>query len=247
MTPGRPPEGRAGPGALGYPDFRGFDPIVVGMNGAGGCVAVARTACPPLKLAGLTVEAWVRPEPRPRAESQTLWSLPMQEHPRYLRLRLLPQGVWELGSERVWTRASGARPGRWQHLAGVCRREGIVLYLDGVKAASARITTRPVAQGDALLGASPKGDGYTDGFRGQLAKMRIWSRALEPDQLRLAMAGRLPPDWGQLAHWPLDEGLGLVSRNRAPDALREPPATPFGAARFHCVGGWPDYVIARIG
>ena len=229
---------------VGDPVFHGLDHVVVELNGAGGCLEIRPTGLAPMQVPGLTLEAWVRPGSQEGAGSQTLVNLPLKDRP--LCLQLLPRGAWELGQERTWVRANGVRPGRWQHLAGVCRRDGLALYRNGSPVASLRTPTRLVLPGEAVVGARPRGDGLADCYRGQLARVRLWARALGDEEIRLAMAGRLPAEPGQLADWPLDEGFGIVSPNRAPAAQVEPPATPFGDARFRIVCGWPDYVIARI-
>jgi hypothetical protein len=232
-------------GFLGDPAFHGFDHMVVELDGEGGCLVVPRVDAPPAKVPGLTMEAWVRPSAEPGMGRRTLLSLPLEHHP--LTWRLLPRGGWELGQDRTWVRAAEIGEGRWQHLAGVCRHEALLLYRNAKRAARLSVGARLELPGDAVLGATPDEGAYRDCFRGQLGRVRLWSRALEPEELRLAMAGLLPAELGQLADWPLDEGLGSVSPNRAPLAQRDPPGTPFGAARFHRVCGWPDYVIARIG
>lgn len=229
---------------LGDPIFHGIDHVVVELNGAGGCLVVEPTGLAPLPVPGLTLEAWVRPHTGGAADYETLFDLSLKD--RSLCLRLRSQGAWELGQERTWVRASGVHAGRWQHLAGVCRGNGLALYRNGRQAASLRTPTRIVLPGDAVLGARPEGEDFTHCYRGQLARVRLWARALREEELRLAMAGRLPPEPDQLADWPLDEGFGLISPNRAPRAAMSPASTPFGDARFHIRCGWPDYVIARI-
>lgn len=99
--------------------------------------------------------------------------------------------IGTLPSARVHSMAAGAvasndrsLPAGWHHLAGVRRGPHVTLYVDGVVVATDRgdgVSGAMTMPGEAplVLGSGPRA-----GFEGELAGVRLWDRALDPDEIR---------------------------------------------------------------
>jgi hypothetical protein len=96
----------------------------------------------------------------------------------------LPSGhVHSLQAGAVATCDRSLAPG-WHHLAGVRRERRVTLFVDGVAVATSAeggeavpFARRPDVP--LVLGGGPRA-----GFEGDLAAVRLWDRALDPDELR---------------------------------------------------------------
>lgn len=104
--------------------------------------------------------------------------------------------------------------GNWHHLAVVFDRDAaMTLYQDGEPAGSASMAA--VGDLDSGLPLVIGQDGtlnYPYWFRGQLAEVRIWDRALSGETIRqftcAGVDGSHPDFSGLLAYWKMDEGAG---------------------------------------
>lgn len=99
-----------------------------------------------------------------------------------------------------WCEGGQVRAGRLVHLVGVARRNDqdpansvLEVYLDGKRVAAApfdgtvrRLDTVPVGIGDSATAPSPPAR-----FRGYLAQITIWKRALSPDEVRRRAANEV--------------------------------------------------------
>lgn len=96
--------------------------------------------------------------------------------------------VHSMRAGSVATSDRSLSPG-WHHLAGVLRGGSASLFVDGVEGATAEAqTARSIVlpPGTPLvLGAGPRA-----GLEGELAAVRLWDRALQPDEIR----GLVSPD-----------------------------------------------------
>ena len=96
----------------------------------------------------------------------------------------LPSGhVHSLRAGVVASNDGSLAPG-WHHLAGVRRGDRVELYVDGHVVATSEVTmiagsVAPDAETPLVLGGGPRA-----GFEGELADVRVWDRALDPDELR---------------------------------------------------------------
>lgn len=92
--------------------------------------------------------------------------------------------------------------GDWHHVAALRRGTDVELYLDGVKhqKASIREVVSVPADADLYLGRAQPG-AY---FPGSLDEVRVWSRALGPDEIAALHAYYRP---GVIAHWSFDRDL----------------------------------------
>ena len=92
----------------------------------------------------------------------------------------------------VYSTASNTRDGAWRHLAGICRDDKAYLYLDGqpVGVASNSAGTFDLATNNFYLGRDIR-TGATE-FDGDYENARLWSRALETNEVAALAAGALP-------------------------------------------------------
>lgn len=107
--------------------------------------------------------------------------------------------VGTLPSARVHSMRAGAlasldrslEPG-WHHLAGVRRGGSVTLFLDGEAVAAGSAAEPGSLDGPIVPGGSPLviGGGPRASFEGELAAVRLWARALEPDEVRGAWRER---------------------------------------------------------
>jgi hypothetical protein len=92
----------------------------------------------------------------------------------------------------VYSTASNTRDGAWHHLAGICRDAKAYLYLDGqsVGVASNSAGAFDLADGNFYLGRDIR-TGATE-FDGDYENARLWSRALDTNEVAALAAGALP-------------------------------------------------------
>ncbi|MEO1368690.1 MAG: LamG domain-containing protein, partial [Acidobacteriota bacterium] len=87
-----------------------------------------------------------------------------------------------LGGERVIS------DGEWHHLAGLFDGEGLRLYVDGALDRSRYLGRRPPVETSREVAAGRNFAGRRDAFEGRLDEMRIYGRALDPQEIK-ALAG----------------------------------------------------------
>jgi hypothetical protein len=91
--------------------------------------------------------------------------------------------VHSMRAGAVATNDRSLAPG-WHHLAGIRRGGSVELFVDGVLAATgqgdvAARSITPSPEAPLVLGGGPRA-----GFDGELAAVRLWDRALPPDEIR---------------------------------------------------------------
>jgi hypothetical protein len=108
-----------------------------------------------------------------------------------------------------------AQPGRWYHVAAARAGLAIQVYVNG------QLRREGTIAGDYTpgRGAPPRVGSETccsSYFAGLVDEVRIWNRALAPDEIAqgvyLPLSGTEP---GLLGYYPLDEGTGLAAANHA--------------------------------
>lgn len=80
-------------------------------------------------------------------------------------------------------------PGRWYHLTGVRDAEAgtLALYVDGEKVDERQVCTAPASSGSTVIGRGEYGGEQVDFLHGSVDDVRIFDRALEPEEVaRLA-------------------------------------------------------------
>lgn len=122
--------------------------------------------------------------------------------------RANPQNQWEIviGDGTKWVTLLGPAVAQstWTHLAATWDGTTLALYVDGVAAGTLAATCLAPTGGPLRLGAEGPDSKQ---FLGQLADVRVWSRALAADEIAARMA--LPPDAYETSltgYWPLDDG-----------------------------------------
>ena len=114
---------------------------------------------------------------------------------------------------------SDLRTGQWEHLTltydGTGNDNGATLYVNGKEetqvALAGAVTASVLTSAPTLLGNFSGGNEF---FRGQMDEVRIWSRALTPDEVRETMhltPGSPTTVVGLLAYYPLNETSGTTT------------------------------------
>ncbi|XP_036452923.1 pentraxin-related protein PTX3 [Colossoma macropomum] len=150
---------------------------------------------PSLSLTALSVCLWVRVTEA--LDRTVLFSYSSRRNPQELQLLLNRNMlIFTVGGEVGTVRAaSSGSEGRWRHYCGLWRSEGGVasLWVDGrqVSGSSAVAQGRRLPEGGAvLLGQEKSSSGmYRDmdatvAFTGKITAVNMWSRALDPEQIR---------------------------------------------------------------
>lgn len=87
-----------------------------------------------------------------------------------------------LGGERV------IADGRWHHLAGLFDGQSLRLYVDGVLDRGRFIGRRPPVETSREVAVGRNFAGRRDAFEGQIDEMRIYGRALDPQEIQALAA-----------------------------------------------------------
>lgn len=99
---------------------------------------------------------------------------------------------------------------RWYSLALTYDGSKLTMYVDGVKDAE--------GDGDGLsvdfqrfeLGMSWTSYRGSQYFRGRIAEVRVWNRALRPAEIRMGLCSVEPQSDGLVAYWKMNEGEGHI-------------------------------------
>lgn len=116
----------------------------------------------------------------------------------------------------------------WQHLAVTYDGSMVKTYLNGEEQYSKAIDSMSTLFRNYQLGRNRNGDKY---FAGELTDIRIWNRALTPEEIQGNMGSRLiGNETGLVAYWPLDEGTGEALADKTGHTR---PGTIYGATWQH--------------
>ena len=127
------------------------------------------------------------------------------------------------GSLKTVSAAFGGSLNAWTHVAATLEKNVMKIFINGVEAANGRCSGPtankkvPFAIGN---GSTPDGKQILRGFRGAVAQVRVWKRALTAAELKAQavkyLTGR---ETGLAAYWPLDDGPGLRVRDLGPSKV----------------------------
>lgn len=123
--------------------------------------------------------------------------------------------AYNVYGDRELARASGPLAlDTWHQLAFVVQSDSCTLYVDGAQADttdSGPLTNRTPLE--SIIGSA---DGYGQAFHGALDELRVYSRALGPDEITAVDAGDPPDDAEQLVlYLPFNEMSGARSYDRS--------------------------------
>ncbi|VEN73242.1 hypothetical protein EPICR_140003 [Candidatus Desulfarcum epimagneticum] len=154
------------------------------------------------------------------------------------------------GESGVWTELVSKKDfmaQTWRHVAGVYSGKEMELYVDGERIrgtgkAAGAIFYPADQKGDFRIGTGAFSDGKSKSFKGMMAEIRLWSRALSGADIREGMEHRVydPEKQESLAGcWPLCKGSGTA----AADITGKTPGELSGRAAWADAGDlclfWP--------
>ena len=162
--------------------------------------------------------------------------------------------VQSAGQQRsAWVEGTKPIPARtWIHVAATVTAGTASIYVNGELDASGPSPGPPVASANPIsLGGKTYGSGQQDGLVGALRQVRVWKRALGPEELRAVAQSYLTGDEEDLqAYWPLDDGAGVLARDRSPNraaltlaSTEHPPDLP---TWWRIGRGGPYFVLEEI-
>ena len=117
------------------------------------------------------------------------------------------QWVCPTGSVPSVTRFS---TNRWYTLSLTYDGSKFSMYVDGVLDAQGDGDGQPVDFQRIELGMSWTSYPSSQYFRGRIAEMRVWNRALTPAELQMGLCGVDPASNGLVAYWKMNEGEGHI-------------------------------------
>lgn len=116
-----------------------------------------------------------------------------------------------------WVSPTGSIPSttrfstnRWYTLSLTYDGSKLTMYVDGVKDAQGDGDGQPVDFQRIELGMSWTSYPSSQYFRGRIAEMRVWNRALTPAELQMGLCGVDPASEGLVAYWKMNEGEGHI-------------------------------------
>lgn len=98
---------------------------------------------------------------------------------------------------------------RWYMISLVYDGNALIMYVDGEKDAEGA-TSGTVDFQRFELGMSWTSYPSSQYFRGYMAEVRVWDKALTPGQIKLGLCGVDPASDGLVAYWKMNEGEGHI-------------------------------------
>ncbi len=195
-----------------------------------------RIAVAPLKTAlnlggAYTLEAWIFPEASLTGIILGRMCDPAYEDPSRSYVLEFTEGknltffrsTGKAGSLKAVSAAFGRPLNAWTHIAASLEKNTMRLFINTVEVANGRCSGPtanhkvPFAIGN---GETPGGRYGLFGFRGAIAQVRIWKRALTASELKAQAVKYLTGcEPGLAAFWPLDDGSGQRVRDLGPSKL----------------------------
>ena len=99
---------------------------------------------------------------------------------------------------------------RWYMISLTYDGSKLTMYVNGVKDAQGDGDRKPVDFQRFELGMSWAGYPGSQYFRGRMAEVRVWNRALSPAELQTNLCGVDPQSDGLVAYWKMNEGEGHI-------------------------------------
>ena len=142
-----------------------------------------------LNPTGFTISAWIKRDPTDSGIKSIL-SKRNTSYSQGFDLRVLGnrriQLGWKNGSNQVLNAPTLVPDDEWHHVAAIYDGSTASIYIDGVFSASANLT--PPIDTDDSFNIAAAGKGSTvQHFKGNIDEVRVWNRALTPNQLRFIM------------------------------------------------------------
>jgi len=195
-----------------------------------------RIAAAPLKTAlnlggTYTLEAWIIPEASLTGIILGRMCDPAYEDPSRSYVLEFTGGknltfsrsTGKAGSMKTVFAAFDRSLNAWTHVAATLEKNAMKIFINGVEAANGKCSGPtankkvPFAIGN---GAASDGKQTNQGFRGAIAQVRIWKRALTAAELKAQAVKYLTGyEAGLAAYWPLDDGPGQKIRDLGPSKV----------------------------
>lgn len=102
---------------------------------------------------------------------------------------------------------------RWYMLSLTYDGSKLTMYVDGVRDAEGDGDGNPVDFQRFEMGMSWTNYRGSQYFRGRIAEVRVWNRALGPAELQMGLCGVDPSSDGLMAYWKMNEGEGHIFRD----------------------------------
>lgn len=114
--------------------------------------------------------------------------------------------IWDgTNSQRIYTIGLSLNDSNWHHLAYTLNESGQALYIDGVKVVQGnQSSSSSFANNKIVIGKSYEAS--SEVFKGNIAHVRLWKRALSQKEIQQQMYLRIPGHTTDLQHyWPMDD------------------------------------------
>lgn len=192
---------------------QGPDGTATGALRFNGETSMVTYAVPSWPEENYSLSLWVRPGDCSEDRLHQIfsaWVRPMDDPLRvYLRQGTLAAG-WEAYGQGAATPPIELAVGAWVHVAAVKEGGELILYVDGeeVGRTQAPPWVQSLATGFAI-GGNPRYTGGNEHFRGDLARLAFYARALGPDEVTQAasLEGMLPTLSPPMGRAPSSSGL----------------------------------------
>ena len=124
------------------------------------------------------------------------------------------------GNQLQWVSPAGSvasntrfQSGTWYLISLVYDGSTMTMYVNGVKDASINASNISITLKSFELGMSWTSYRFSQFFRGRIAEVRVWNRALSPTEMANGICGVDPSTEGLVAYWKLNEGKGPVFKD----------------------------------
>ena len=173
-------------------------------------------------LEATTVCAWVKPTVETKGK-QTVFRIEDGGDRRFMAIGGA-KGIWGLwfglGIAGTYTEISADYDpkklidGQWHHVAGIFDGKQMRLYIDGKKV-SELATPGKLAPGKPTVGSIGAYNGRHEPFNGGIDDMRVYTGALNDEQVAQLVAGQEPTPEAVVGHWKLDGNLDNEADKKA--------------------------------
>lgn len=124
------------------------------------------------------------------------------------------------GNQLQWVSPAGSvvsstrfAPNQWYLISLVYDGSAMTMYVNGVKDASINASGVSVKFQRFELGMSWGGYNNSQFFPGRIAEVRVWNRALSPNEMVNGMCGVDAKSKGLVAYWKMNEGEGHIFKD----------------------------------
>lgn len=193
-------------------------PCSLGFNGTSSDVSISDNSSLDTITAAVTLSVWVKPYPNPAAVqgivTKDISGVPTNAP---YSITIATSGDFQfsiISSSNTGFSGTnfGIKPswGVWQHLILVYDGANITRYVNGVLAGATPNTTN-IATTTTPLWIGQQKNGFSRFFKGRIAQVGLWNRALSVSELNALYTKGLLPNNGLVAYYPLTEGAGTTA------------------------------------